>query len=115
MNGCGVIIVALIVAASGPLCLCITFFIWLRTAEWAPVENLWLIRNSPGLREWLIDPQSWLGLHKIGYFALKYIPLGLVSLPIGFAIAATDWGSEKEGPTDDDQNQKEHDATSGQK
>lgn len=90
MKGCLTLIVVVLVAAVGPVMLCVTVWRWLQTSEWDPVENMWLLDVSPDLREWLIDPRSWFGLHKIAYFAFKYIPFGMISLPIAYMILTAD-------------------------
>lgn len=59
---------------------------YLRTGEWGSVSIFNVV--SP-YWPWLINPQSWFGLHKIAIQAFNIMPLSLALVVIGWLVAGT--------------------------
>lgn len=83
----------ILVGLIGPTFLCFSVFNWLKTGTWLPVENQLFLDGEFGA--WLANPRSWFGFHKIASFVMKYVPLGLVSLPIAFCLMSS-WAEGQE-------------------
>jgi hypothetical protein len=55
-----------LIALGGPIFLGWDIFQWLRTGTWNALDGWWfLMRNPQLISDWLLVPQSWLGLHKL--------------------------------------------------
>jgi hypothetical protein len=59
---------------------------WLQTAHWTPMTVGEGLSRVPALREWVIHPRSWLGLHRIISWLLR-VPLFLLLSVIGAGLA----------------------------
>ncbi len=76
-----------IICVSGPFLLCGQTFYWLYSGAWKSYVLLDVIVNIMPLSlvNWLIEPESWQGLHKIIIFILE-IPLFIGLTIIGFLV-----------------------------
>ncbi len=76
-----------VICVSGPFLLCGQIFYWLYSGVWKSYVLLDVTANIMPLSlvNWLIEPESWQGLHKIIFFILK-IPLFLGLTIIGFLV-----------------------------
>jgi len=62
-------------------------FMYLKYGEWIELPLTTLASLGPEkFASWLIDPTSWLGLHKIISKALESIPLSLFAIVVGVAM-----------------------------
>lgn len=52
---------------------CYQVYIWLRTGEWTAYSVLYGLSYFDNLKEWVVYPTSWIGIHKL----LDKIPLSL--------------------------------------
>jgi hypothetical protein len=58
---------------------------WLQTAHWQPLTVNGALASSPGTREWIGHPRSWLGLHRVVSWFLR-VPIFLLVTALGIAL-----------------------------
>lgn len=69
--------------------LLVQFIYWLKDGIWpkTTISSVCeFINESPCLNDWLIDPQSWLGLHKIISHIMFEAPITLVLFISGMGV-----------------------------
>jgi hypothetical protein len=58
---------------------------WLQTARWQPLTVSGALASWPTTREWIAQPDSWLGLHRLVTWILRVPVFGIVTL-VGVAL-----------------------------
>ena len=72
-----------IIVAVGPLCLLFSTWYWLKHGSWVYFDNALILWFFDDVREWLLRPESWHGLHSVVSWAFQYLPVGLALVPLG--------------------------------
>lgn len=82
INGLGIVFVL-----AGPLIVGWQIYIYLKHGEWVELPLLFLAAFGPEkFVSWLSNPSSWFGLHKLVFWILKFFPVSLFSLLLGYAM-----------------------------
>ena len=64
-------------------------FLYFKNGQWIELPLLYLAAFGPDeFVTWLNNPTSWVGLHKIIYVLLSFIPLSMCSVLVGWAMTA---------------------------
>lgn len=80
-----------LVFASGVAVLGWQSFVWLQEGAWNALPMMavfeFFLEGTP-LHQWLLDPQSWMGLHQLIHWSLENIPVSLVLIIDGIGFMA---------------------------
>ena len=87
-----VVLAGILVALGGIGVLGFQSYGFLRTGDWPAMS---LLRLAYPHIEWLRDPQSWYGLHKIAYDFLHIVPASIALIILGWLVAG--FGSALKG------------------
>ncbi len=82
-------VLGVLLILAGFLIIGFQIFLYLKNGEWIKLPLLYLVAFGPdNFVSWLDNPTSWLGLHKIVYGILDFIPVSLFSMLVGWAMTA---------------------------
>jgi hypothetical protein len=106
-------VVGFVVYVYGALLFCGQTYYWLRSGAWVQLPAIMLAVDEPSgastaapvggktfrqiipllpipeVRDWLISPVSWLGLHQVVDRALRYLSVPVVTILLGLLLVAS--------------------------